>query len=49
MTGIKKTLLNRNEELNENKEHFDDLVGFSERRLKRGKFPQFDCASMSVY
>ena len=28
MTGIKKTLLNRNEELNENKEHFDDLVGF---------------------
>ena len=24
----KKTLLNRNEEMNENKEHFGNLVGF---------------------
>ena len=28
MTGIKKTLLNRNEEMNERKERFGDLVGF---------------------
>ena len=45
----KKTLLNRNEEMNERKERFGDLVGFLGRRLKRGKFLQFDCSSMSVY
>ena len=28
MTGIKKTLLNRNEEMNERKERFGDLVVF---------------------
>ena len=35
--------------MNERKERFGDLVGFSERRLKGGKFLQFDCSSMSVY
>ena len=45
----KKTLLNRNEEMNENKERFGDLVGFLGRSLKRGKFLQFDCSSMSVH
>ena len=47
--GNKKTLLNRNEEMNERKERFGDLVGFLGRRLKSGKFLQFDCSSMSVH
>ena len=45
----KKTLLIRNEEMNERKERFGDLVGFLGRSLKRGKFLQFDCSSMSVH
>ena len=32
----KKTLLNRNEEMNENKEHFGDLVGFFWKKIKKG-------------
>ena len=47
--GNKKTLLNRNEEMNERKERFGDLVGFFGKKIKRGKFLQFDCSSMSVH
>ena len=36
MTGIKKTLLNRNEEMNEHKERFGDLVGFFGKEIKKG-------------
>ena len=32
----KKTLLNRNEEMNENKEHFGNLVGFFWKKIKKG-------------
>ena len=32
----KKTLLDRNEEMNENKEHFGDLVGFFWKKIKKG-------------
>ena len=35
--------------MNERKERFGDLVGFFGKKIKRGKFLQFDYSSMAVH